>query len=112
MDMAAMMEEVNYRLWRCWICGFKNHALTQKERSMAIKLLAAYYWKLYYEGVLMTSDGRKTLLDLFKEINDLIVYRLLTEPRLSLAMFTPHLVDDKRKPWPKASDICGLPPSL
>jgi hypothetical protein len=105
------MDDIESGLWVSWKHAVSlNITSTDLVRAM-IKLLIAEYWRSYNKGDMNMLDGMTRLLRIFKTVNDLINYRLLTEPKLSRRLFTPHLLDQHQCIWPRRSRIVGLPPN-
>ena len=110
MDAEDLKSEISFGLWRTWSHAFQNNVIDSTTKKLMIKALVSEYWCLFEKGARRTTDGRRRLMELFNKINELICYRLMTEPRLQMSLFTPHLVGPNRQVWPKPSRVVGLAP--
>lgn len=108
-DEQSMTTEVSFGLWRTWSHALALNAADLATRRLMIKVLVSEYWGLVARGYNKTTHGRKALLELFDNINAMICFRLMTEPRIQMSLFTPHLVGPKRQVWPTPGPL-GIAP--
>jgi hypothetical protein len=78
-------------------------------RRLMIKVLVGEYWGLVARGFNKTTSGKKALLEIFDNVNAMICFRLMTEPRVQMSLFTPHLVGPKRQVWTRPG-VIGIAP--
>lgn len=103
----VITEEMGHGLWRVWKYGLSDLTLDQRKRC--IKHMVKYYWELVEKDYTKSVEGCKVLIDLFLNINFHLQYRMLTEARMQIGLFCPHLVDRCNKSWGYPNDIMGLP---
>lgn len=107
----ALRSEIEAELWTTWGHSIELKIVSSETIRAMVKTLIAEYWRSYNRGDMQTMDGMTRLLRIFVKINDLITYRLLTEPKLSCRLFTPHILNQYHKRWNHQSRMVGLPPN-
>ncbi len=110
-DERLLKAECQFDMWTTWDHSLMLGIGTDFDRKLMIKVLMADYWAKVQDGLAETPKGRLKLIKVYKMINHIIVYRLLTIPRLGMGLFIPHLSDSERRDWRVPNKLLGLPGS-